>query len=281
MLNTLKGLAIYFGTKYLLKPFKKPVPSKPASTLLFVRDGARGLEVFMVERHHQIDFASGALVFPGGKVNQEDKAHEIRAFCDGVDGFDDYTLGMQVAAIREGFEECGLLLARMEGNPTLLNAGQLKKLDQYRTQIHKKKISLLEFLEKENLRLACDRLQLFSHWITPEFLPKRFDTFFYLAQAPEDQVGLHDGYESVDSFWISAKEALNDAKTGKRTVIFPTRVNLYQLGKHKTVQEAVTNVTSDPSYPVCPTLCRKGAKVLLTIPEEAGYGKIAEPLIEM
>ena len=94
---------------------KEAKPLIPAATIMLLRDGAPGLEVFMVVRHHQIDFASGALVFPGGKLDEGDKSSSIRARCDGADGVSDAELAIQVAAIREAFEECGVLLARPKG----------------------------------------------------------------------------------------------------------------------------------------------------------------------
>lgn len=277
MFNKLKFLSLYY-TFHLIKPFKPPVPLKPASTILLIRDGDEGLEVFMVVRHHQTDFASGALVFPGGKVDPQDRLHEMRAFCDGVDGINDYSLSLRIAAIREVFEECGILLARINGENFLLNAEQLKALEIYRDALREKEIYMKDFVIKENLKLACDQLHHFAHWITPEMVPKRFDTHFYLVQTPEDQIGLHDGHESVDSLWITPQTALKEAKEGKRIIIFPTRMNLKKLGENKTLREAIQFVNSSSIYKVMPKFVRNGLNVYLTIPEKAGYGKINEPL---
>ena len=164
----------------------------------------------MVVRHHQIDFASGALVFPGGKVDAGD--YDVRNYCDGADSADDTAVAMMVGAIREAFEECGILLARERGSSALLPGERLSNLEHYRDPLNRGEISLIEFLEKEKLRLACDTLQHFAHWITPEMLPKRFDTHFYLAVAPSDHLAIHDGHESVDSVWISPDSAIK----GKR-----------------------------------------------------------------
>jgi len=273
MLNKLKFLFLYYAFS-VIKLFKSPVAAIPASTVILVREGDDGLEVFMVVRHHQIDFASGALVFPGGKVDQQDRLQEMRSFCDGVDGIDDYSLGLRIAAIREVFEECGILLARKDGESNLLNAEQLKPLEGYREALLKKTIDMKNFVTKENLKLACDQLHHFAHWITPEMMPKRFDTHFYLAQMSENQIGLHDGHESIDSTWITPVTALKGAKEGKYIVIFPTRMNLKKLGRIKTVTEAIQFFNASSVYTVMPKLRRTGVNVFLTIPEEAGYGKI-------
>lgn len=101
-------------------------PPVPAATILMLRDGEQGLEVFMVVRHHQIDFASGALVFPGGKIDAADQL--AKDYCDGVAGATDYQVAMQVGAIREAFEECGVLLARAQGQTDLISGDRLAQL---------------------------------------------------------------------------------------------------------------------------------------------------------
>ena len=155
----------------------------PAATILLVRDSAEGIEVFMVVRHHQIDFASGALVFPGGKVDALDRAEGVRGRVDGAEGLDDWEFSMRVAAIREAFEESAVLLAREERTGRVVDAARLKALDPYRDPLNKGEIGIADFLEREGLRLAGDMLTPFAHWITPNMMPKRFDTRFYLAAA--------------------------------------------------------------------------------------------------
>ena len=180
--HKLKLLSRYFAARFI-KLFKRPFSPLPSSTILLVRDGNDGLEVFMVVRHHKIDFASGALVFPGGKVDPQDGWPDMRTFCDGAEGLADESLSLRIAAIREVFEECGILLARKDGQNTLLNATQLKSLEIYRNALNKKEVDMQTFVSKENLRLACDQLHHFAHWVSPEMLPKRFDTHFYLVSA--------------------------------------------------------------------------------------------------
>ncbi|MGB1253339.1 MAG: NUDIX hydrolase [Candidatus Promineifilaceae bacterium] len=280
MFNKLKFLSLYYAF-HLKKRFSPLAPTRPSATVLLVRDSAEGLEVFMVVRHHKIDFASGALVFPGGKVDPQDRAQGLRAFCDGAAETDDKTLSFQIAAIREVFEECGILLARKDGANALLNAEQVTALASYREALHKNKIDMQSFVTQENLRLACDQLHLFSHWVTPEMLPKRFDTHFYLVHAPDDQVGIHDGHESVDSVWISPQTALQDEKAGKRTIVFPTRLNLEKLGQSDTVQNAIQCLDASAAYEVMPKMRRKGIDVYLTLPEAAGYGNIEQLLSQV
>ncbi|HEY4345858.1 MAG TPA: NUDIX hydrolase [Parvibaculum sp.] len=246
----------------------------PAATILLVRDGAQGLEVFMVVRHHQIDSFSGALVFPGGKVDKGDTHDSVRARIDGADGLDDWEFSMRVAAIREAYEECGVLLAREEGTGALVNAARLLALEPMRDALNKNELGIGDVLEKGGLRLAADLLTPFAHWITPNLMPKRFDTRFYLAAAPEDHLAVHDGSESVDSVWIRPADALAEAEAGKRTVIFPTRMNVLKLGRHSHIADAIETARKTPVVTVEPKV--DGA--VLRIPAEAGYGVTEEPL---
>ena len=105
------------------------IEPKPAATILLARDGAEGLEIFMVKRHREIEFASGAMVFPGGKVEDGDRDGALREACEGAEDLDGGELALRLAALRETFEECGVLLARRRGNDALVNGDELTKLE--------------------------------------------------------------------------------------------------------------------------------------------------------
>ena len=124
----------------------------PAASILMLRDRDHGLETFMVVRHHQIDFASGALVFPGGRIDAQDR--EVRDYCEGVDGADDTSLAFRVGAIREAFEESGILLARPKGQTELVGGERLAELDKCRDPLNRGELGLKEFLENEQLIFA-------------------------------------------------------------------------------------------------------------------------------
>ena len=240
-----------------------------------LREGEPALEVFMVVRHHQIDFASGALVFPGGKV--DDKDHLAFPYCQGASN-DELQRTLQIAAIREAFEECGILLARPKGSTELIDGSRLKTLEHYREPLAKSEMGVAEFLEKESLELACDRLVPFAHWITPEMMPKRFDTYFYLAVAPEDHLAIHDGVESVDSVWISPLDALEGARSGKYTIIFPTRLNVELLAESTSVEDAFSASMQRNIVPVLPWTEQREDGNYVCIPTDAGYKTTAEKM---
>jgi len=249
---------------------RQPKPTVPASTVLLLRDGQAGLEVFMVVRHHQIDFASGALVFPGGKADEQDFDNRMHACATGgVDKAD--LFGAQVAAMRETFEECGILLATDQVTGAMIDGVRLAGLQKYRQPIVDGELPFADFLSNEKLTLDCGQLGHFAHWITPEMMPKRFDTHFFVASAPEDHLALHDGHESVDSVWITPATALAEAAAGTRTIIFPTLRNIEKLNEFASVAEAKAYCKNHSPYPVLPWVERRDDMNVLCIPPEAGY----------
>jgi 8-oxo-dGTP pyrophosphatase MutT (NUDIX family) len=248
------------------KPVAVPVP---AATVLMIRDGASGLEVFMVKRHHQIDFVAGALVFPGGKTAPGDSDAALHGMTDCHPDWDPVMRTLGAAAIREAFEESGILLAREEGSSDMVPASRMDALDHYRTKLDKKEIGLAEMLRAEKLRLACDKLVHFAHWITPANMPKRFDTHFFLCAASDHHVGGHDGRETVDSTWIAPQQAIDDRK--KWNVIFPTKLNLMMLAESKTVDAALARAQAKPPVTVTPWIENGPEGQILRIRDDAGY----------
>lgn len=243
-----------------------------AATVLLLRDGATGMEVFMVVRHQQIDFASGALVFPGGKLAAGDSDARVLQRCTGVEGMPADQIALRVGAIREAFEECGVLLARARGATALIGPERLATLGpRYRQLLDRGEIGIAEMLEAEDLVLACEQLVPFAHWITPSFMPKRFDTYFYLAVAPSEQIALHDGREMVDSVWLRPADAIAEEAAGTRTIVPATLLNVEKLGFSKDVAGALAAARAKPIVTVQPEVVQRPEGMWLTIPAEAGY----------
>ena len=239
-----------------------------AATIMLLRDGPTGLEVFMVVRHHQIDFASGALVFPGGKVDPQDGDARVLARLGGWAAPSAEQALLRAAAIREAFEESGILLAR-RGDGSAPPAGDA--LERWRAGLNDRSLGLGDVLADADLQLACDDLAHFSHWITPEFMPKRFDTHFYLARVPRDQVAGHDGHENVDSVWISPQQVIEDARAKRRTVIFPTLSNVVRLAEASSVDDAFARAAASTIVPIRPWLEKRAEGKYVCIPKDAGF----------
>jgi len=249
---------------------ENPSPPKASATVLICRDSKDGLEVFMVKRHHQIDFASGAFVFPGGKLEAADGNPELQNYATGLDAGDPL-FAYKVAAIREAYEESGVLFAREAGTENFISPQRLAAMTAQRDALCNDTLDIFGFLQTEALHLAGDALAHFSHWITPEILPKRFDTHFFIGHAPDKQLAEHDGGESVDSMWIRPEQLLEVAAAGRATVIFPTRCNLMMLAESRSVEEAMRKSRERTIIPVLPTFEDQDGDTYLCIPEEAGY----------
>ena len=253
----------------------EPVTPRPAATILLLRDGADGLEVFMVVRHHQIDFASGALVFPGGRLDPEDKDIAANAtLCPNYNGLTPDEMAFRVAAIRETFEECGVLLARPAGCPVLISGQTLAQIEEeHRAELNKGHVNFEAVLSHHNLQAATDLLVPYAHWITPINQPKRYDTHFFLVEAPPEHLAVHDGSESVDSVWIRPQQAIDDTAAGKFKLVFATELNLMRLAKSATVAEAMAAARQQPIVTVLPRSNKlPDGRRHLFIPENAGYG---------
>jgi 8-oxo-dGTP pyrophosphatase MutT (NUDIX family) len=251
-------------------------PPRAASTILLLRDSVSingEIEVFMMVRHYEIDFNSGALVFPGGSVDKGDQ--EIigdPALYSGGEGLDAAALSFRIAAIRETFEESGILLARPKGSKALVDAKRASEIEAaHRADLCDSKISFLKVLTDNGMVLALDELVPYAHWITPEGMPKRFDTWFFLAVAPHEQVGAHDGKESTDSIWVSPREALEGGDSGRFKLPFPTTRNLIRLGKQACVQAALEDARGRAVVTVMPVMTKLNGGRQLRIPLEAGY----------
>jgi 8-oxo-dGTP pyrophosphatase MutT (NUDIX family) len=265
-------------------PKKEPPAPQPATTVLLLRpsqpgDAASPVEVFMVVRHHQIDAFSGALVFPGGKLEAADGDARLWARCGGADKISADELKFRVAGVREAFEECGILLARKPAHRAVIGAADLKGIEErWRTKLAKDDATIVDLVEAEDLELATDMMVPYAHWITPTFAPKRFDTWFFLAEAPEDQIALHDGSESVDSVWIGAQEAIDEASVGKRTLVHATLKNLELLAEGRTVAGAIAAAGNRKIVTVQPWVETRDGKRFLHIPPDAGYRNLFREL---
>ena len=217
--------------------------------MILLRDGELGPEVFMVERQKSARFVGGAHVFPGGRVDPEDAlAAEL---CLGLDDeaaskrldVERGGLAHYVAAIRECFEEAGVLLAYdAAGRPLdIANASAIAELDEARRALNAREVGFLELARAHGWRLAVDRMHYWSHWITPESSPIRFDTRFFLTTVAPDQGAVHDDGELSGSEWVRPLVALRKAERGEWTIIFPTLKNLGSLLTFATTGEAAAS----------------------------------------
>lgn len=208
----------------------------------------------MERRHVDSAFVGGAYVFPGGRVDPGDAVDP--AACAGLDeGLARKRLGLAagglahyVAAVRECFEEAGVLLA-YDRTGSLVDFGQAAVDEHFRRlrqELNAGHLTLAEIVSREGLRLATDRLAYWSHWITPVGEPRRYDTRFFVAEAPPGQTAAHDDWELTSSAWVSPAEAIERARRREWMIIYPTLMNLRALAAHQHVREAIAWAHAQP-----------------------------------
>ena len=268
----------------LADPNDEPAEPKPAATVLLVRDvEGKGIEVFLIERAAKTNFG-GAYVFPGGKVDLEDASGLLKKICKGASdkeasaalGIKEGGLAYWVACIRECFEEAGILLAYRSDSRNFDPEGQEENVRfvSYRNRLNEGEPVLAEMCKKEELFLATDRLAYLSHWITPKVEKRRYNTRFFVAQAPAGQDAIHDGSESVNSIWIKPEEALKRQEEGKLLMIMPTIKNLESICGYDNTKELLEDKNSINPYDIAtiePKFFMKDGKYIGLLPGEEGY----------
>ena len=241
-----------------------PPEPRPAATLILLRQSeTQSLQTLMVVRQEKIVFAGGATVFPGGRVDSRD--HE---YADQI-GDDAY----KVAAIRETFEESGILLAydRTGGNPVSRDTAR-QLTEHYRHPVANGELAFADMLEDAGLVAAVDRLVPFAHWITPPSRAKRYDTRFFVASYAEDQHVAHDDGEVTKAMWLAPSRLLADARDSKYKLVFATRMNVERLCTFTSVDEAMEAIRKTPVVTVRPESFQTPEGKMVRIPREAGYG---------
>lgn len=230
----------------------------------------------MVKRHSNIGFAGGALVFPGGKIDDADKDSAWEHRASGLSDDPVIALAM-IAAVRETFEEVGILLARDEDG--LIDEAKCQTLEHWRGPVEKNADLFIRMIEENNLTLACDQLVLFARWVAPPRVPNRFDTWFFIARSPTNQCAHEDGNEATEAIWITPQDATTARDNGSRFIIFPTARNVELLGVSGSVEEAITAAGGRKIEPIIPKIEDGPDGKVLTIPKDLGY-PITEESIE-
>lgn len=217
---------------------RTPVAARAAAALMIARPAARAPEILLLKRSPASRFMPNAYVFPGGAVDGDDATEQIYGLCAGVadatasEQLDLPRNGLQffVAAVREAFEECGLLYAYdVPGRIADLASWETKRLDRLRTELESTGSGLATLCASQGWQLAVDQLIYFGHWITPAALPRRFDTRFFIACMPPQQIASLAGDEMVGLIWLSAQEALARYAAGDLKLMRPTRTLLGQI----------------------------------------------------
>jgi 8-oxo-dGTP pyrophosphatase MutT (NUDIX family) len=272
------------------------VPLRDAATVMLVRDavddaGRPAVEVCMLRRNLASEFVAGAYVFPGGSVDPADRGDAAEELCrgrsdaeaSGILGIGSGGLAFWVAALRECFEEAGVLLAqpRDAADGTLLldttDPAVRDRFEAHRLEINEGRAGLLEVCRSEGLVLAADTVHYVSHWITPELAPKRYDTRFFVTAAPSGQVAHHDDGETIATIWVRPDDALARFAAGEIELLPPTISNLEKLAPHRTTADVMAwarEVTDVPT--ILPIVLIEDGRLLVLRPGDEGYEQALE-----
>ena len=255
-------------------------PPRAAATVVVVRDAPLGIEVLLLRRAERGDHNSGAWVFPGGLVDAADRS--AQACCRGVEpaaadarlGVAGHALDYWVAAMRECFEEAGLLYAReADGRPLVLDAERAARLDAWRGPLQRGERSLAALCHEEGLTLAADELVYFSHWVTPPVRAKRFDTRFFVARAPQGQQSVHDDGELVEQLWISPTAALTRSEPLK--LMTPTLKTLEAIARFADVEALLAWAREPRTVPLIQPQIGSGREGVRPVtPDEPAYAEL-------
>ena len=256
------------------------VAIKPAATVMLV-DDRPDLKVLMMRRDANTVFAGGMWVFPGGSVDSSDDHDDYQAICEHrTDAEASQLLGLQsgglayyITAIRECFEEAGVLLARFKGAEqavSLTDAMHTRKFEDYRDHVNDRKLDFLDFVQAENLIMDAGEMHYIAHWITPPGPPRRFDARFFIARMPRDQEPIHDNRETVHAEWFSPDEILQKFASNEMVLMTPTLRMIRSLSLFNTTDEvrrAAADNKSDERV-------RGDTRTLeLLLPGEDGYAR--------
>jgi 8-oxo-dGTP pyrophosphatase MutT (NUDIX family) len=255
---------------------------RPAATVITVRDGSNGYEILMLRRNLNSDFVGGAYVFPGGGVDASDASPAAQRLAFGLNdaeasrrlGLDSGGLAYYIACLRELFEEAGLLIVcDGDGEPVYISDDDsVLRMAANRREVNAGDLDFIEMMQREGLHLDLRGLEYVAHWVTPVGPPRRFDTRFFVALTPPDQVATHDAGETVADQWIRPADALDAHARGELEMIFPTIRNLEAIAHLGSSREVLDYAKSlDDIVRVEPRIVTRNGDVRILLPGNDGY----------
>ena len=255
-----------------------------ASTVMLLRPcpdrNVQDIEVLLVLRNRKSSFVPGYYVFPGGVLDPEDYEPGVERFIRGIDrqkaslilpdmSRSEKSLGAWIAGIRETFEEVGLLIAmRKDGAPvTLATEEERSRFGRYRQALVQGEMKFSQVLEAEDLMLPGDCLHYYSHWITPEYLPQRYDVRFFVTQVPAEQTAVCDGVELTAHSWLRPSRALKDYEEGRIGMVLPQIITLQELAHFRTVEDVIMSARKRPVSATLTKIIQHEGKAVEVMPD--------------
>ncbi|MDA0327699.1 MAG: hypothetical protein O2958_01610 [Gemmatimonadetes bacterium] len=263
----------------LENPPEVPAAAKPAATIVLLRDAEPGMEVLLMRRSRSAGFVPGAYVFPGGRVDGSDASPEAIERLDALtpasagrrlelDDGDPPAIAYYLAALREAFEETGILVGLRPDGSSPPTAAEDSVVDSIRDDVMEDRISFAEAVGRLECRIAGDAVEYLAHWITPRAEPRRYDTRFFAAKVRAGSTPIVDPREMTDAIWVTAAEALRRADSGTLPMVFPTIKTLEQLAPFRTAGEALAAIGRVPVRTILPKLIITPTGVAMRVEDE-------------
>jgi len=282
------------GPQIRMEPANQPAQPLPSATVIVVRERPERrpnrFELFMVRRADRSSFMGGAHVFPGGRVEDIDLEPEVRTYCDGTDiairnlpdMSEETAIGYHLAALRELFEEAGVLLARdSQGQLASFEDAEARlRFGGYRVSAQQFSLPLVMILKEEGLRFDLSCLTPWSWWVTPAEEKKRFDARFFLAIMPSGQEGLHDGQETTQSHWFTPTEAIEQYKAHEIHLVPPTLRTLQELSRFETIEDLLAHARTKKISRIQPRLVMNGETLQILLPGDPEHPADASEAVE-
>ncbi len=251
------------------------IPARDAATVALLRDRPGGLEVYTLRRQKTMEFASGMYVFPGGSVDERDAHASVdwvgppaQFWAQAFAAPEDLARALVCAAVRETFEESGVLLAGPDANSVVADTSGADWEDDRRALIDQG-LSFVDFLSRRGLCVRADLLRPWAHWITPYVEPKRFDTRFFLAVMPAGQRTREFGEEADQVEWIRPADAVERWRSGNLRMMPPTLITLGELIDFPDAAAALAAAADRVIRPIEPQVVLDGEHVTVVMPGDA------------
>jgi 8-oxo-dGTP pyrophosphatase MutT (NUDIX family) len=259
---------------------------RDAATVILTRDGIKGrLEVYLMRRHRDQAFMGGAFVFPGGSIDDCDSDPALASCILGLNASEaadrlqepeltaPIAFGLYMTAIRETFEEAGVLLAYQEKGGVLQFTDRevCCRYSEARRDIYEKRFTLKELAQREKICFAFDLLTPYAHWITPAIEKRRFNTRFFLARIPDGQIPLHDSIEMTESRWMSPTDVLVEHRGRRMLLMPPTLKTMEELSLFDTTEALFLEAEKRRIYPILPHVYQTGDTFVLLLPHDRDY----------
>ena len=250
-------------------PPSEPAEALPAATVVLMRDGAGGPEVLLLRRHRESGFVPGAWVFPGGRVDRADGDPALPDRCRGLEPDPTPDVPFWMAAIREAFEETGVLLARAgdEGGEWLSDASSSPEVETVRRSLMDDEATLLDVVHRLDAELDARPMVHAAHWVTPVVEPRRYDTHFFVAVVPDGRTARPDPREMVDATWLTPTAALERFEAGTLPMVFPTVKTLEAMRDHGSTDAVLATFRTHTVERILPRLVRTPDGVGIVVDE--------------